>query len=294
MQLTEKSNLGSILARGRRDGARPRGQSWNLQQHHGLAQNQIPLDMLRLRPEERAVTPAPTNVETEQDTIVQPVFANSAGAFLGVYQPTVAMGDAVYPVLTSRSHGRRAAHRLDRRWRIHGRVRLRALGTRPDSGFVFLEANRRGSIREHGIGAPRLALNDDSLGEKADFEIINGSKGLLNATNLANHNVAAITNFQNYISEFAFGRVDGRYAVADMDVRCGRRLATYGHMGSVYQSDAASKRVGLAENQDGRRPRLGSRSGRLGQQAERRDSSRHASRHGAAALEFCLAWWWTR
>ena len=81
-QLTDRSNLGSILGaaveKRSTDGAEA-----ELQQHHGLAANQFPLELLRLRPEERALTPAPTNVEVEQDAIVQPVFANSAGAHLG-------------------------------------------------------------------------------------------------------------------------------------------------------------------------------------------------------------------
>ena len=100
-QLTERSNIGSILGAVVEHRATG-GPELELQQAHGLAVNQIPLDLLRLRPEERAVSPAPTNTLTMQDEIVAPVFADSAAAFLGVYQPTVPDGDAVYPVLTSR------------------------------------------------------------------------------------------------------------------------------------------------------------------------------------------------
>ena len=90
-QLTEKSNVGSILG-AIIEKRSTEGVEAELQQHHKLTSNQFPLEMLRLRPEERAVTPAPTNVEVDQEAVVQPVFANSAGAYLGIYQPTVAHG----------------------------------------------------------------------------------------------------------------------------------------------------------------------------------------------------------
>ena len=40
--------------------------------------------------------------QTEQAETIQPVFATGAGAFLGIDRPTVAMGQAVYPVFKSR------------------------------------------------------------------------------------------------------------------------------------------------------------------------------------------------
>ena len=73
-----------------------------LQQAHGLAENQFPISMLRAEQRAAGVTTAPTNVGTSQEEIVQPVFANGAGAFLGISRPVVAQGDAVFPVLATR------------------------------------------------------------------------------------------------------------------------------------------------------------------------------------------------
>ena len=42
------------------------------------------------------------NVATEEADVLTPVFSTGVGAFLGVDRPTVPMGDAVYPVLTTR------------------------------------------------------------------------------------------------------------------------------------------------------------------------------------------------
>ena len=71
-----------------------------LQDFLGIKGNQIPLDMLRGNWEERAVTPGATNVGTDQQPVIPYVFPMGAAAFLGVAQPTVPTGDAVFPVLT--------------------------------------------------------------------------------------------------------------------------------------------------------------------------------------------------
>ena len=63
------------------------GAELELQQAHGLTENQIPLDMIRVEQRAAGVTTAPTNVGTSQAPIVQPVFANGAGAYLGNYSP---------------------------------------------------------------------------------------------------------------------------------------------------------------------------------------------------------------
>ena len=100
-ELCVRANVGSvyqaILEKRQTDGATAEAQA-----AHGCAPNQIPLAMLAAPTEVRAVTPAPGASQTEQAETIQPVFATGAGAFLGIDRPTVAMGQAVYPVLTSR------------------------------------------------------------------------------------------------------------------------------------------------------------------------------------------------
>ena len=69
-----------------------------LQAEHGLASNEI--HIRQLAPESYAVTPAPTNVGETMDPIIPFVFPTSISTFLGIYQPTVPVGDAVFNVLT--------------------------------------------------------------------------------------------------------------------------------------------------------------------------------------------------
>ena len=51
--------------------------------------------------ETRAVTPAPGQVAQNQSAIIPGVFPMSCAAFLSIDMPTVATGDAVFPVLTT-------------------------------------------------------------------------------------------------------------------------------------------------------------------------------------------------
>ena len=78
--LLGRGNVGRILAafveHRSTDGAEA-----EVQQHRGLASNQIPLDMLRLPVEHRAVTTGPTNVGTTEQPALLPVFAAGVGAF---------------------------------------------------------------------------------------------------------------------------------------------------------------------------------------------------------------------
>ena len=98
------------------------GAEAELQTHLKIGPNQIPLDLLRI--EERAVTPAPgSNVGASEQPVISAVFANSVGAFLGVDQPTVGAGDAVFPVITStRQRLQGAFHRKRRGGRHYRRV----------------------------------------------------------------------------------------------------------------------------------------------------------------------------
>ena len=110
-RLTGRANAGSII-QAVTEKRNSIGAELELQQHHKLAENQIPLDMLRVEQRAAGVTTAPTNVGTSQAEIVQPVFANGAGAYLGITRPTVAQGDSVYPVLVHKAGRGRASQRL--------------------------------------------------------------------------------------------------------------------------------------------------------------------------------------
>ena len=72
-----------------------------LQKEYGLGNNEIHVRQLSQQVETRAVTPAPANVGTDQQPIIPYVFPMACAAWLGVDMPTVSVGEAVFPVLTS-------------------------------------------------------------------------------------------------------------------------------------------------------------------------------------------------
>ena len=236
--LCGRANVGEIMTavmeRRSVDGA-----NLEVQQAFDCGPNQVPLEMLRL--EERAVTPGPTSVATEEADVLPPVFATGAGAFFGVDRPIVPMGDAVFPVLTSRpTVGGPHSDSTDVPETTGGFTADLLAPERIQAGFIH---RRMDALRFPAMDpALRQALNG-GLEEKLDYEVIAGAAGLLTGTNLANNNVAAVTTFADYISRFAYARVDGRFAAELGDLRTVTGAGTYGHMGSVYRSNNADYSV---------------------------------------------------
>ena len=237
LQLVGRCNVGRIMTalveHRSTDGA-----DAELQQHRGLAANQIPLDMLRLPAvEHRAVTTGPTNVGTTEQPAIMPVFARGIGAFIFADRPTVDAGTVAYPVLDARptvggphtdstavdeTTGSFSSSLL-----TPGRIQASYFYRRVDAArFPVIDM------------ALRQALNG-GLEEKLDQELIAGAAGLFTGTNLSAHAAASVTSFATYLSEFAHARVDGRHASALADVRTVMGSATFAHAGNQYRSTNA-------------------------------------------------------
>ncbi len=212
---------------------------------HGCAPNQIPLAMLAAPTEVRAVTPTPGASQTDQAETVQPVFASGSGAFLGIDRPTVAMGQAVYPVLTSRPSVKGPFTGSDDAADTTGAFDADLLPPkRIQASYIY---RRTDAMQFSGMdSALRMALNG-GLQEKLDYEAIGGASGLLTGSNLSNNNVSTVTSFAGYLSQYLYGRVDGRFAEMKSDIRVLMGAATYAHAGSVYQSSAYKSALSVLE-----------------------------------------------
>ena len=202
-----------------------------LQDHHRLNGNQIPLDCLRAPVEDRALTAAPTNVGTNEQPVILPVFAAGDAVYLGIDQPSVPAGDAVYPVLETRPtvgvHSDASAVE-----ETAGTFAASLL--KPGRAQASFQYSRTDAARFRGMGdALRAALNE-GLSEALDKEIASGTEGLF--TTLPNHAATAVSTFADYVSSFAHGRVDGRFARRASELRVLVGSKTYAHMGSVYRA----------------------------------------------------------
>ena len=238
-ELSDQSDMGriylSVLEHRQID-----GRERELQTEFGLAANQIPLSML----EHRAVTPAPGNVAQNQAEIIPYVFPQSVAAFLGVDMPTVATGEAIYPVLTKKLDVRVPAE-SGSATETTGAFSAEVLSpARLQAAFFYSREDR---ARFAGMDASLRQNLSAGLADGLDQQVLAGDEGLLTSTNLANHNVTSITNYSLYRSQLGFGRVDGRYAGGIGDIRLVLGAETYGHASGQFRSDNAGDRAALED-----------------------------------------------
>ena len=202
--LIDRANVGrifeSVLEHRASEGAEA-----ELQAHHHLSANSIPLALL----ETRAVTPAPTSVGATQAAIIPGIFPMGAAAFLSVDTPSVGVGEAVFPVLTQNAMVRTPAENVAAT-DTTGSFSADVLSpSRLQASFFFSREDR---ARFSGMDeALRMNLSD-ALSDGLDEQILAGANGLFTAANLANHAASAVTSYASYRSDLAYGRVDGKYA----------------------------------------------------------------------------------
>ena len=207
------------------------GAGAELQQHHGLASNMIALDQLRSEParELRGVTEAATNTENNQAPIVQPVFASGDAAFLGVSMPTVEAGDAVYPVLSNRPSVR--GPHADSTDAVESDGTWTADLLAPERIQASYIVRKTDLSRFPGMGeALRQALSA-GLSEKLDAQFI--TQVIADTARVAQANA---NTFASYIANLLHGRIDGRFAMTESDIRLLLGTATYGDIAATYRA----------------------------------------------------------
>ena len=237
--LVDRANVGNIfdavLEHRMTDGVEA-----ELQTHYRLSANSIPLALL----EHRAVTPAPSDVGQNMSAIIPGVFPQSCAAFLAVDMPTVGVGEAIYPVLTTNATVGTPSENAAQA-ETTGSFGAEVLSpSRLQASFFYSREDR---ARFSGMDeALRMNLSD-ALADGLDQQILAGTEGLFTGTKLANHAASAVTTYANYRSELAYGRVDGKYASGVGDLRILMGSATYGHAASQFRSANAGDRAALED-----------------------------------------------
>ena len=236
-QLTAKANVGDILS-ATFEKRQTSGEAAELQKHYGLGSHQVPLEMLRVDRgvEERAAASVPASIgDASQAQVITPVFASGDGAFLGIERPTVPVGDAAYPVLSTVPSVKGPFTGSDNAAQTDATFVANNLS--PERLQASFSYRRTDAARFAGLDAAlRLALNG-GLQEKLDQQAIEGTDGLLTSTNLDNNNVNAVSTFALYLSGLLYGRIDGRYARTPGDVRMIVGQGTYNHASAAYKGN---------------------------------------------------------
>ena len=229
--MIDDSNLGAIFS-ATLEHRQTDGREAELQKHFKLAANQIPLALL----ETRAVTPAPANVQGNQQPIIPGVFPLSCAAFLGVDMPTVPVGEAIFPVLTTNATVEVLAEGAAGT-ETTGSFSADALSpSRLQASFFYSREDR---ARFAGMDESLRMNLSDSLSDAFDKQVLAGANGLTTGTNLANHNASAVTAFEDYRDHFAYSRVDGTFAATTADLRVVMGNATYAHAAKTYRANNA-------------------------------------------------------
>ena len=242
-QLITRANLGEIF-----DASfthKPlTGATGELQTHLGMDLNQVPLALLtRQHPEDgrletRAVTPAPADVGTNQMATLMYVFPMSAASFLGVNQPTVGVGEQLFPIMTNAPAVGTPAEN-DAQAETTGAFSTETLAPRRLQASYFYSMEDRS--RFAGMAESLRESLSMGLSDGLDNQILTGANGFFSATNLANHNVTTATDFDLYMSQFAYSRVDGRYASSASEVKTVMGATSYAHAGSVYRNASVDR-----------------------------------------------------
>ena len=237
--LIGRANVGAIFEAALEHRATD-GVEAELQTHYRLPANAIPLALL----ETRAVTAAPGQVAQNQSAIIPGVFPQSCAAFLAVDMPTVPVGDAVYPVLTTSADVHTPAENAAAA-ETTGSFAADVLSpARLQASFFYSREDR---ARFSGMDAALRSNLSDALSDGLDKQILTGTEGLFSGTKLPNHNVTAVTSYANYRSELGYGRVDGQFAGSVGDIRIVMGASTYGHAAGVFRSANAGDRAALED-----------------------------------------------
>ena len=225
--LIDGSNAGDIFAAAVDHGT-PEGRTAELQQHFKLADNAVPLVLL----EQRAVATVPAGTESTTAPTIQPVFATGDAAFLGVRMSSVRVGDAVFPVLTTRPTVG-GPHTGDTSVAVTDGV-FTADNLSPGRLQAALEYRRSDAARFGDLDMSLRSALSGGLSEALDKEVIDQI-----VSDVARTDAAAAWAFADFRRHLVYSLLDGRYARTEGDIRLLMGAATASDASGTYRGNTA-------------------------------------------------------
>ena len=239
-ELLRQGNVGDVFHAAIHGGVTS-GATAELQKHFGLETRQVPLAMLIRRfptegeeMEYRAATAAPGEVQQNSQPVLNYVFPDSLGVFMGISMPSVPAGDAVFPILTNAPDVGTPAESIEQAETAGTFTGDVLTPRRVQAAYSYSHEDR---ARFPQMDAALRESLSEGISDQLDKELLVGTGGLLAATNLDNHNVSTVTTYALYRSQFAYGRVDGRYASMTGDLRVIMGAGTYAHAAAQYRGN---------------------------------------------------------
>ena len=235
--LVDNANLGEVFEAALSQRS-TEGATHELQQHHKLAGNAVPLDMLHRSQDSEGAelrtagfTPAPADTGAMQRPIIPAVFPRAAVSFLSIQQDRVPVGDAVYTVLATSAVPGTPAKGTDQD-HTEGSIAAKVLQPARIQASMFYQREDRARLM--GMDSALRMNLSDALADKLDQVVI---ADLLSGNTLGANNAGALDDYASYRKRFVYDRIDGTWAAEAMELRLVLGSATYGHMAATYRSN---------------------------------------------------------
>lgn len=202
----------------------------------------VPLDMFA-EPETRAdaVTTGPdANTQRNTAAILPAIFQGSVAAMLGIEMPTVAAGQAVYPIIT-KSATAAPASPATARDATAATIGVTALGPSRITGSVVYrkeDAALLGDLDSALTGNIRAVLTD-----AFDNQIINGNatapnmRGLQTQLPLPAAGTDAAATTYAVLVQRAAGMIDGLFAETFGELRAAMSVQAYAYLASLFRAN---------------------------------------------------------
>ena len=193
------------------------------------------------RLEVRAATSAPDNADVNVNQILGRIFADGAGAFLGVMSPSVPAGASSYPVLSS---GVEPAYAASGANANQTAATLTPNNLKPErlTAEYLIDLS---DINEFGMMEDALRTDlSGAMSEARDKAILSSAANPegFNSALTAADNPTAVSTFESYAAARP-GLVDGRYAHSANDVRIVVGADTYSHAASLFQTGSGTSAI---------------------------------------------------
>ena len=236
-QLETESSIGDIAA-GVLTNHPCEGASRELQQHHRLKGNQIPLALMRspmLEHRTSGITPAPSAAGGDQRPIIPAVFPQSVAAFLQITGQSVRVGEAAFAVVSTSASPGTPAEGAEQAHSTGAFESASLVPTRLQASLFFSVED---AARIMGLSeALRMNLSD-ALSDALDDQILtNSTNGLFSGTNLADNNTSTLGTFVSIKKRVVYDAIDGKYAANAGDLRVVLGSESNAFMGSVYRGN---------------------------------------------------------
>ena len=230
-ELIHDASAGKILAavHSRRN---TDGREAEIQSQNKVGGNEIPHALLEVR----AQTQAPTNGATQQAEIIQPIFGQTAAAFLNIPMPTVEVGASTFPIISTRPAPETPAEGATVTADIPAQT-FEAELLEPQSAQAQIEFSREDAASFPNMSDALGRVIVDAVGFELDRQLLrHTTEGLLTAGLTAPSNPGAQATFASYRSALN-SQVNGREAGVASDCRMLMGAATYAHADTLFKGN---------------------------------------------------------